>query len=85
MDFPVFRGLNDNQVIYQIISDNDFIEIKRTGKFYSINQYIANQYPEKLRIREMILNTNNIYIKLDKIEFDKLKYEWESSLIEIDF
>lgn len=85
MEFPVFRGLNNNNVIYQIDSDNDFIEIKRTGKFYSINHYIAYQYPEKLKIREMISNSENIYDNINKLEFDELKYFWETNLIKIEF
>ena len=85
MDFPVFRSLNNNQVIYQINSDNDFVEIKRTGKFYSSNHYIANQYPEKLRIHEMITNSENIFINLNKIEFDELKFIWENTLNKINF
>ena len=85
MDFPVFRSLNNNQVIYQINSDNDFVEIKRTEKFYSINYYIANQYPEKLRIHDMITNSENNFINLNGIEFDELKFIWENTLNKIDF
>jgi hypothetical protein len=85
MDFPVYRSLNNSQVIYQINSDNDFFEIKRTGKFYSINHYVANQYPEKLRIRDMIINSENTFMNLNKIQFDELKFNWENNLNKIDF
>lgn len=73
MEFPQYRSLNSNQVVYQINSDIEFIEIKITGKYYSINTYTANQYPEKVKIREMLLNTDKQYLKISKNDFDQIK------------
>ncbi len=77
MKFPLYRSLNNNQVVYQIISDIEFIELKITGKYYSINKYIANQYPEKVKIREMILNSDKEYLEINKNDFEQIKLSCE--------
>jgi hypothetical protein len=57
--------------------------LKITGNYYSINSYFASQYPEKLKIREMILNEDKSLIEIDEKEFNrvKLKCEQENKLI----
>jgi len=77
MNFPFFRGLANQQVFYQINSEVEFIELKITGNYYSINSYHAAQYPEKLKIREMILNLDNSLIEIDQFDFNRIKFECE--------
>lgn len=83
MNYPIFRSLSNNLVFYQINNENEFTELKITGNYYSINTYYAAQYPEKLKIREMILNEGNILNEIDQAEFNrvKLKCEQENKLI----
>lgn len=85
MEFPQFRSLNNNQVIYKINSENEFVELKITGKYYSINKYIANQYPEKLKIREMITNANEEYVEITQFDFNEIKLTCESSKKLVEF
>ncbi len=85
MKFPQYRSLNNNQVVYQIISDIEFIELKITGKYYSINNYRAHQYPEKVKIREMILNTDKEYLEINKNDFELIKLSCDKTKTRIDF
>jgi hypothetical protein len=77
MIFPIYRSLANHLVLYQINSENEFIELKITGNYYSINSYHASQYPEKLKIREMILNSDKSLIEIDQIEFNRIKFKCE--------
>jgi hypothetical protein len=83
MIFPIFRSLENHLVFYRISSESEFTELKITGNYYSINSYYASQYPEKLKIREMILNEDKSLIEIDEKEFNrvKLKCEQENKLI----
>jgi hypothetical protein len=73
MNFPFFRSLSNQQVFYQINSEVEFIELKITGNYYSINIYQASQYPEKLKIREMIMNEDKSLNEIDQFEFNRIK------------
>lgn len=85
MNFPIYRSLANHLVLYQINSENEFIELKITGNYYSINSYHAAQYPEKLKIREMILNSDESLIEIDQIEFNRIKFKCEQEKIIVDF
>jgi hypothetical protein len=85
MKFPQYRSLNNNQVVYQIISDIEFIELKITGKYYSINNYMDHQYPEKVNIREMILNPDKEYLEINKNDFELIKLSCDKTKTRIDF
>jgi len=50
--------LSNGKVFYKIISMEDFIEIQFIGEKKMIFQMKATQYPEKLRIMEMLSFTN---------------------------
>ena len=85
MIFPIYRSLANHLVLYQINSENELIELKITGNYYSINSYQASQYPEKLKIREMILNSDKSLIEIDQIEFNRVKFKCEHENKLIDF
>lgn len=54
MEFPVYRKMKNFDRWYKIISDTAFYECYRVGSKLQINEIIAHQYPEKLRIMDMI-------------------------------
>lgn len=56
MNFPVYRKLSNNKVFYKINSMIDFEEIQLIGKKAFRSIFKANQYPEKLKIMDMIAN-----------------------------
>ena len=85
MIFPIFRSLENHLVFYRISSESEFTELKITGNYYSINSYFASQYPEKLKIREMILNEDKSLIEINQIEFNRIKFKCEHEKKIIDF
>jgi hypothetical protein len=53
-DFPQFRMLSNGKVFYKIISETEFIEIQFLGEKKMEFRMVAEQYPEKLRIMDML-------------------------------
>lgn len=71
-DFPQYRMLSNGKVFYKIISENEFIEIQFMGEKKMEFRMMAEKYPEKLKIMEM-LNCKDPYSILsdDKIKLFK--------------
>lgn len=64
-DFPQYRMLSNGKVFYKIISMEEFVEIQFLGEKKMIFRMKAEQYPEKLRIMDMLSFTDP-YIKLEE-------------------
>lgn len=54
MDFPQYRKLSNDRSFYRIISKDYFDELQLMGERCFIHSIKAVQYPEKLRIMEML-------------------------------
>lgn len=54
MVFPQYRKLSNNKVYYRIDSLNEFTELTLMGKQKLVHSVKAEQYPEKLRILDML-------------------------------
>lgn len=53
-DFPQYRMLSNGKVFYQILSADSFVEVSFLGDRRMEFRVEARQYPEKLRIMEML-------------------------------
>lgn len=53
-DFPQYRMLSNRKVYYQILSNDEFIEVSFLGERKMTFRVLAKQYPEKLRIMQML-------------------------------
>lgn len=53
-DFPQYRKLANEKVFYRLRSDRDFDEIQRVGSKAMWFSMHATQYPEFLRIGELL-------------------------------
>jgi hypothetical protein len=73
MIFPCFRKLSNSRVFYKINSDIEFEELTFIGSKVKHNLISAIQYPELLKIKDMLsLNTASYLLSS--------KNEWESYL-----
>lgn len=52
--YPVYRKYKGIEVWFKILSDAEFIEVKKMGNRIICDRIAAIQYPEKLRIQDMI-------------------------------
>lgn len=53
-DFPQYRKLSNGKTFYKIVDAKTFDEVQVMGSKRFVYTTIANQYPEMLRIKEMI-------------------------------
>lgn len=67
MLYPVYRKLNGFNRFYKIVSDKQFIEAISKGADFTFQEIIATQYPEMLRIQDMI-NCEFNFIEMNQEE-----------------
>ena len=72
IDFPQYRKLSNEKVFYKINSDREFVEIQRMGSKAFLYKFTATQYPEMLKIQDMLSLLDGIYVPSEKDEFEKL-------------
>ena len=63
-DFPQYRTISGRKVFYKIVSDTQFIEMSWIGEKQMTFTVNAIQYPEKLRIMDM-LNCEDPFVVLE--------------------
>ncbi|OIQ31697.1 MAG: hypothetical protein BM555_05145 [Crocinitomix sp. MedPE-SWsnd] len=64
--FPYYRKLIGKDIYYKIVSDEEFHEITKVKGRLNVELVMAIQYPEKLRIQDMITCHGNYYEKVDE-------------------
>jgi len=72
MNFPLYRKLSHNKTFYRINSLTDFDEIMLIGKRVKLMHTEALQYPEKLKILDMVHQTDSAYLAMEQNEWDNL-------------
>lgn len=70
-EFPQYRKIINNKSYYRIEDENHFTEIQLIGNKAFELKIQAIQYPEKLKIKEM-LNCEEPYKKIEQSEFDRV-------------
>ncbi len=63
--FPQYRKLKNGLRLYKINSLIDFEEIQLLGEKVYHYKFIAEQYPEKLRIMDMLEDNSEHYMSSD--------------------
>jgi hypothetical protein len=66
-EFPQYRKLSNNRCFYEIIDERTFREIQCIGNKVVLYEIKATQYPEILRIREMLEAKNPFVICESKV------------------
>lgn len=72
-DFPQYRKLSNDKVYYRIIDDRNFDEIQIIGIKAQLRQVFAEQYPEILRIQDMLSFGVEGFVESNEAEFFSLK------------
>ncbi len=70
--FPIFRKLSNSKVFYKIISSVEFEEIQLMGSKLNFSFHKAIQYPEKLKIIDLI-NLEVNFLESSENEWKELK------------
>jgi hypothetical protein len=71
MTFPIYRKLANEKSYYKIVSEESFIELQKIGSKTRRHTIIAQQFPEKLRIQDMISLVDG-FLSCDETEFETM-------------
>lgn len=70
-DFPAYRKLSNDKVYYKIVNDRYFEEIQLIGSKANLFRMTATQYPEILKIQDMLKCESGYRISTEE-EFNQL-------------
>lgn len=71
--FPIYRKYIGLNVWFKIIDARNFVEVKQIGQKFVLHELHAEQYPEILRIQDMIACLDGAWEEIDVREFDKAR------------
>lgn len=54
MELPVYRKLANGASIYRIEAEDRFTELQRVGTSWLVHTVLAERYPERVRIVELL-------------------------------
>ena len=79
MNFPQYRKMSNDKAFYRIISEKEFDEIQIVGNKANLFHIVAAQYPEILRIQDMLKMDNEWFLEVNENEFIEVlkKYDLE--------
>ncbi|WP_070137002.1 hypothetical protein [Crocinitomix algicola] len=75
LDYPIYRKYVGVNVWFKIINNREFIELKKVGQRLVVEHVKALQYPEMLRIQDMIECTEGRWELADSREVEVLLSE----------
>jgi len=65
MKYPVYRKYQGLDTWFKIVSDTEFFEVKRIGKQVLRSHVVADKFPEKQFIRDMVECYENRWVEVD--------------------
>lgn len=68
--FPVYRKYTNNDTYFKILSENEFEELQFIGPQPHLFIITARQYPERLRIMDMIACKDEIWKSISEDEYN---------------
>ncbi len=72
-NFPVYRKYTNKNTYFKILSENEFEEVQFIGKQAHVYRIIAKQYPEKLRVMDMINCNEGIWEPITEATYESQK------------
>ncbi|MBI1836062.1 MAG: hypothetical protein HYR91_02230 [Flavobacteriia bacterium] len=69
-EFPIYRKLSNGKVYYKINSLREFEEKQKIGVRVYLYVIKAEQYPEMLKIQDMLLCFEGIYLESTDVDWD---------------
>ncbi len=75
MDFPQYRKYKNIETYFKIILEKEFEELSSLGNKYVKNSIVAEQYPEILRIQDMLNCEGGTWEVIEKKEYNNKNKE----------
>lgn len=71
-DFPQYRMLSNGKSFYKITDDRHFEEVQVLGSKLIRHKITAEQYPEILKIRDMLSGHEGFYVEIPAEKWESL-------------
>ncbi len=71
-DFPQYRMLSNGKSFYKITDDRHFEEIQLLGSKTISHKITAEQYPEILKIQDMLSGHEGFYLEIPAEKWEEL-------------
>jgi len=71
VQFPVFKKYGVGKSFFKIMDESKFLELKITGKTFTIHQIEAKILPERVMINDMLKDDTGFWLVSDAAEFEK--------------
>ena len=71
--FPQYRKLANGRTFYKIVDDRNFEEIQLIGTKKMFYRITATQYPEILKIQDMLDLFENVYLSSSESEWKHIE------------
>ena len=68
--FPVHLRMIAGNSVYRILSETAFVEVQRIGQRYVVYDIVARTWPERLRIADMLADTDHSLVVIPESEFE---------------
>lgn len=78
-DFPQYRLLSNGKTCYKITNERVFEEIQRVGSKHLYFRMEATQYPEMVRIQEMLHGNQTLYQVVNELVWESFYHKIERS------
>lgn len=70
MEKPIYRRSRNGRNFYRIMSGTVFTEVQLIGNRSIVHEVVAETYPERLRIADMVAMTDGLFLPGTQAEFD---------------
>lgn len=71
-DFPQYRMLSNGKTFYKITDERNFEEIVLMGSKKIRHKMRAEQYPEMLRIQDMLAGFDGVYVSISVEKWEEI-------------
>ncbi len=75
MNFPVYRCYKNRKTYFKILNPREFEEVQVIGSFKKIRTIQAEQFPEQVFIRDLLLNFSEMALEISETEYNRVAQE----------
>lgn len=69
MNFPIYRKYAGGLAFFEVLSKEEFRELKIIGRYFEVHHIRAKILPERVYIGDLINNQSGNYVNSDREEF----------------
>ncbi|MBL7902569.1 MAG: hypothetical protein JNK73_11290 [Bacteroidia bacterium] len=72
INFPVYRCYKNRKTYFKILNPHEFEEVQLIGSFKKIRTIKAEQFPEMVFIRDLVLNFSEMALEISEKDYETI-------------